>query len=533
MLNICMETVKPSAWMRRKSGAGLSYWTLCALLMLAGMPDEAKSATTSVCSVNELHTAASAASPGDVIKMCNGNWADAKIIFSVRGRSGKPIRLEAETPGQVILTGSSQLAITGKFAIVDGLTFQGEYTGTDFGIIRFQNDADACSDCRLTNTSVLEYSPPDSQFNTKWVIVGGARNRVDHCHFRGKTNLGSMLQVKIREYSLPNDHRIDHNFFENRPDLRSEQSQNGDTLEIGSISKYAFVESRSTVEYNYLLNIDSDYEIVTVKSSGNTLRHNVIDTSSGVFSLRQGTDNTVDGNFIFGRGRFEAGGIRVTGDGHKVVNNYIEDVDPSGVDSKAAISLSTGTSQTIIAGNNDLPYYHYEVAENVIVAHNTVINSGSGLLVGLGNNSVPPRNIDVRANLFYKINGSCAEEKKTGNNIRYADNVCNGGTNDANVPGFSNMAPQLNVDDRGIFRPSANSPIVNAISSPIIPSTNDMDGQSRSIPFDIGADEFTPGETGRGPISKCDVGPVSYRNSGGSCQATTKPPKSPTGLSVT
>ena len=531
MQNICSKIVKPSAWMPRKSGTGLCCWTLCAFLMLAGTPDEAKSATTSVCSVAELNAAVSAAGPGDVIKMCNGNWADAKIVFSVRGQSDGPIRLEAETPGQVILTGSSQLFITGNFAIVDGLTFKGKYTGSDYRIIQFQNGTDGCSDCRLTNTSVLEYSPADSQKNTKWVIVQGARNRVDHCHFRGKTNLGAMLQVKIREFSKPNDHRIDHNFFENRPDLRGEQNQNGDTLEIGSISKYAFIESRSTVEYNYLLNIDSDYEIVTVKSSGNTLRHNVIDSSSGVLSLRQGTNNTVDGNYIFGRDRFEAGGIRVTGNGHRILNNYIEGVDPGGVDSKAAISLSTGTSQTITAGNDALPYYHYEVAENITVAHNTVINSGSGLLLGLGGNSVSPRNIDVRGNLFYKIDGSCAQEKRVGNNIRYSDNVCNGGTNNVNLPGFSNIAPQLSTDNRGIFRPSGSSPVVNATSSPVITGMKDMDGQSRSVPFDIGSDEYMPGETGRGPVSRCDVGPVSYRNSS-SCRATS-PPKSPTGLSVT
>ena len=279
--------------------------------------------------------------------MCDGSWPNAKILFQVRGTESKPIKLVAQTPGKVILTGSSQLYIAGKFAVVDGLTFKGKYTGSNYRVIQFHNGSSGtCVDCRLTNTSVLDYNPGDSQRNTKWVVMQGQRNRVDHCHFRGKTNLGAMLQINVGAGSGPNDHRVDHNFFENRPDLTSEISQNGDTLEIGSISKYAYRESRATVEYNYLLNINSDFEIVTVKSSNNIVRYNVVDSSSGVFSLRQGTNNTIDGNYIFGRGLTETGGIRITGKGHKVVNNYIEGVNPTGIDSKAALSLSTGSSQT-------------------------------------------------------------------------------------------------------------------------------------------------------------------------------------------
>ena len=503
------------------------------LLVWAGMPNMAMAATTTVCDMAALNSTISSAGPGDVIKMCNGTWNNSKIVFQVNGTSSGPITLKAETPGKVFLTGSSQLYIAGRFAVVDGLVFKGRYTGSDFGIIRFQNEkSGSCSDCRLTNVSVLEYNPSDSAKNTKWVIMHGARNRVDHSHFRGKTNLGAMVQIKRDGSGVPNYHRIDHNFLEKRPDIPSTTNVNGDTLEIGSQGKYAFEESRSIIEYNYLLDINSDYEVITVKSSGNTVRYNVLDSSVGVLSLRQGTNNLIDGNYIIGRGKSGTGGVRITGSGHTIVNNYIVGINPGKTDSKSPIILSSGTD-VLQATEAGLPsFYHYPVAENITVAHNTVVDSGLGIIIGQGNRVRPPRNVKINANLFLRTGGVCVDDLHSGPNIDFLDNVCHAATNSSSTPGFYNFNPELRADGSGIFRPGAGSRVVNGTSTKAISGLKDMDGQARVGAYDLGADEFVSGSKGRGPIEICETGPRTYGN-GGACAGSIQPaPKSPTNLSI-
>ena len=502
------------------------------LFVCSGIPNVAMSATTTVCDKAELNSAISSARPGDVIKMCNGTWNNSKIVFQVNGTSSSPITLKAETPGKVFLTGSSQLYIAGKFAVVDGLVFKGRYTGSDFGIIQFQNEnSGSCSDCRLTNVSVLEYNPSDSAKNTKWVIMHGVRNRVDHSHFRGKTNLGAMVQIKRDGSGVPNYHRIDHNFFEKRPDMRSATNVNGDTLEIGSQGKYAYTESRSIIEYNYMLDIDSDYEVITVKSSGNTVRYNVLDSSVGTLSLRQGTNNRIDGNYIVGRGKSGTGGVRVNGKGHTIVNNYIVGINPGKTDSKSPIILASGTD-VLQATDAGQPFYHYAVAENITVAHNTVVDSGMGIVIGQGNRARAPRNVKINANVFLRTGGLCVEDVKSGPNIEFFDNVCHAATNSSNNPGFYNFNPELRADGRGIFRPGAGSRVVNGTSTKAIAGLKDMDGQARVGAYDLGADEFVSGSNGRGPIEICETGPRTYGN-GGACAGSNRPaPKPPTNLSI-
>ena len=47
----------------------------------------------------------------------------------------------------------------------------------------------------------------------------GIRNRLDHCRFENKTNIGTTLDVWLDDppNDRPNHHRIDHNYFYLRP----------------------------------------------------------------------------------------------------------------------------------------------------------------------------------------------------------------------------------------------------------------------------------------------------------------------------
>src|SRR5690554_5892725 len=89
------------------------------LLSTAGGPESASAAKLAACSKEELTTAIAKAQPGDEIVLCAGTWTDTEIDFDVDGTASAPITLKAETPGKVVMTGSSTLQIGGSYAVVD------------------------------------------------------------------------------------------------------------------------------------------------------------------------------------------------------------------------------------------------------------------------------------------------------------------------------------------------------------------------------------------------------------------------------
>lgn len=484
---------------------------LTCLFLATVATSPADAATLRACTKFQLDRAISQARPGDVVEMCDGRWDDAIINFDVKGTRSAPITLKAQSPGGVELRGSSQVYVGGDFAIVDGLKFVGRYRGVADAMVEFRSlGGQLCFDCRVTNLTFDGYNPSRSDVLTRWVVLHGKRNRVDHSHFRGKTNLGAMIQLRRGADQSPNNHRIDHNLLENRPNFTGEGNQNGDTLEIGETGKYAYGTSGSTIEFNYLLNIDSDFEVVTIKSSGNTVRYNVLDGSRGVLSLRNGSDNVVHGNYILGRGKEGTGGIKVRGKGHTVSSNYIYDINPMTNNALAGVVLADGSNETLNpGGDNARPYLKFERADNVRVLHNTIVEAGVAMSIG-NSDPLPPRNIEILNNIYVQDAGEAIAPVHMGSNIRFSNNLFSGAEAGINDAGVQAVDPRLVVDAAGIRRPAAQSPAINtAIAT--ADADFDMDGQRRQSPQDIGADEVIAGQTPRGPVQLCEVGPTTYR----------------------
>lgn len=484
--------------------------TMC-LLLATAFGTFAQSAVRKACSVTQLNQVIQETNPGDTVEMCNGKWSNAVIRFYVQGTSDAPIRLVAESPGQVVLTGSSRLLLSGRHAVVDGLRFEGQYTGSEIAVVQFRSTTkEVCNDCRVTNLSIIDYNPSDRMKLTRWVVLHGKRNRIDHSHFRGKNNRGAMIQLLRGADPSPNYHRIDHNLLENRPELIGDGNLNGDTLEIGETGEFAYGMTESVIEFNYLRNIDSDYEVVTVKSSGNLLQYNVLDSSKGVFSLRQGSDNIVHGNYVLGRGKSGTGGIKIRGKNHIVTSNYISDVNPDSWAALAGLIVSDGTSEILDFGRvGSKPYYKFERADNVQVLHNTVVDSGLSVAFGTGS-SLPPQNIELTNNVYVQNQGRVISNAGMGSNMNFSNNVFFGANLGIDAGGFQKTDPRLISDDVGIQRPSSQSPVINAAKTKSN-ATMDMDGQQRESLPDIGADEVISGQPFRGPVSICGVGPRTYR----------------------
>src|SRR5699024_3049881 len=135
-------------------GAGLAGFGTA----LAHADDDGGRRRRLVATPAELESAITSARPGDVIMMRNGTWRDVAIRFRADGTADLPITLRAQTPGKVIVSGTSYLQIVGDHLVVDGLTFRdGAAPPNHLHLIGFSdwnNDhalTRASRHCRLTN----------------------------------------------------------------------------------------------------------------------------------------------------------------------------------------------------------------------------------------------------------------------------------------------------------------------------------------------------------------------------------------------
>lgn len=300
------------------------------------------------------------ARPGDRIVIENGRYSDLSLKWLGRGAEGKPVRIEAATPGGVEITGGSTLRLAGEWLEVSGLCFR-DGVAPSGSVIEFRNGREVANHCRLTECVVDNYNPARRDMAYSYILLYGRHNRVDHCSLMGKLNLGVTLIVMLNEpRSQQNFHRIDHNWFGPRPVYGSNGAE---TIRVGT-SQQAYSSSNTTIEENLFDRCNGEVEVVSIKSSDNVIRRNVFFESEGVLALRHGDRNTVEENLFVGHGKRNTGGIRVVNAGHKVRRNTL--VGIAGGRFFSALALMNAVP-------NSLPN-RYCLVENVEVTDNTFID---------------------------------------------------------------------------------------------------------------------------------------------------------------
>ena len=96
----------------------------------------------------------------------------------------------------------------------------------------------------------------------------------------------------------------------------------------------------------------------------------------------------------------------------------------------------------------------------------------------------------------------------TGTQLRDEGNVLFGGTPGSFPKGtFRMVDPRLVPGDGGLLRLSSGSPAIDAGVGGYPMVSLDMDGQSRTGPKDVGADEFGAAGPQHRPLTAADVGP--------------------------
>ncbi len=444
-----------------------------------------------VSNLSEFNTAVDEVQPGGKIVLADGIWENITLEFTTNGTEEDSITLTSETPGKVVLTGTSKLEIAGEYLIVENLDFNGGRSTGD-AIISFRiNASNEANHSRVTNCRIINYNPDSDVTDYKWVSLYGKNNRVDHCHFEGKNNEGALMVVWLS--GTANFHRIDHNYFTNIPELGR---NGGETIRIGT-SDNSLTESRTTVEYNLFESCDGEIEIISNKSGFNVYRYNTFRDNEGTLTLRHGNDCEVYGNFFFG-GNKDSGGVRIIGERHKVYNNYFEGLNGDGF--RAALSITNGVP--------DSPLNRYFQVKAAQVVNNTFIACKEPIAIGEGKSeelSLPPLNCTIANNVIDHTTGSKAiTYTDIPINIEYLTNYVNGTVGIAD-DGIINEDP-LVEENENFYRPSSTSPLINASTGSFDFIAKDIEGQSRIDTPDVGCDEVSSSKVLNKPLFKEDVG---------------------------
>jgi len=356
------------------------FLSLLAVLLLVPLAFAQPAGRILVADPVELNAALKTSKPGDVITLKNGRWVDAKITVIRGGEPGKPIELRAETPGEVILGGSSSLIIAAPYVTVTGLLFKDGKLTPKENVIWLKSHHGIVRD-----TAILDYNP--ARFETKyhWVDFAGSSNLVDRCLFQGKNHMGPLVQND--EFNCRHN-ALTGCWFK---DIPLKAKANG--RESVKISGAGHVDAASpdgayfTLEGNLFEHADGEgVEVISIKSNHNQILRNTLIASAGCLNIRRGSYNVVSANVILGRGMARAQGIRMSGEHNLVSGNFV-----SGCEYGIAVSSGEYWEKALTPGYvvNDRDgsaanKAHYPQNRYVTISRNLLANnSGPDLDIGV------------------------------------------------------------------------------------------------------------------------------------------------------
>ncbi len=353
------------------------------------------SSTTVVKNMDELNAANAKAQPGDTIILQNGEWQHVTIKLDCKGTEALPILFKAQTPGKVIITGNSRLKLGGNYIIVDGLFFTKGYAGNDAVITYRINNDKLANHCEVRNCAIEDFNNPKRMDENYWVAFYGKNNRLEHCSFRDKKNMGVLLAVILDDdRSRENNHVIEHNYFGRRTPLAS---NGGEIIRVG-VSQHCQFNSNTHIGYNLFEHCDGETEIISIKSCQNEVEGNVFKECQGAVVLRHGDNNLVAGNYFIGNDKPGTGGVRVINKGQAVVSNIFYKC--RGVDFRSPLAIMNGIPNS--------PAHRYVQVINAEISNNTFYEC-SPLAFCEGSDTertLPPDGVRFFYNTFYNTRDS-------------------------------------------------------------------------------------------------------------------------------
>jgi poly(beta-D-mannuronate) lyase len=479
------------------------------LLSVMASTQSVVGASYDVKNSQSLSSTLSRVQAGDTVSIATGMYSGFTVTNS--GTAQAPIVIKAADLGKATISSGIIVLKDVEWVTIEGLaiTTKGGSTQVDGGRRKVGVIFSAAKNCRITRCCFQLQSTDKS---TEWMFLTGAAdgNRIDHCEFGPNTVAGCHMIVlggnpQIPGVVPPDDRMpwaegqspknpnisrntmIDHNYFHDQDHYTAEVIVLGG---IGMTGDYQM--TNSTINSNLFVNCDGDAEIISVKSSGNTIRNNTIRTSCGMLSLRAGNKNSVHDNVMLQGGKEGAGGIKIYENDHLVYNNYIDGA----------------FEYPLLVGGGD-PYaerFAHAQVHRAKIMYNTIVNvDNRPVQIGHGG-PLPPSDCLFANNIIMGTARVLFKERMKPLNIVYAANVISSGKGPPE--GFTTMDPGIVKMDE-MMRIAESSPIrghADKRYDPLV--TTDLNGQPRGETPDVGADQY--GTTGRSrPLTARDVGPKS------------------------
>ena len=170
---------------------------------------------------------------------------------------------------------------------------------------------------------------------------------------------------------------VDHNhFYRHRYKL-----EGGEAVRQGNSGRAPW-SSHALYEYNLFEECNGDPEALSIKSSDGIYRYNTVSRSHGGLVLRHGDRNVVEGNFIVNN----EGGIRVYGDEHRIVDNYIAGTVGAGGQGALVVHAGGTEDETGSGQCQNRP-------SDVVIEHNTLVGNLAHVEIGGSTLSLPPRRL--------------------------------------------------------------------------------------------------------------------------------------------
>ena len=431
------------------------------LLMLYVTPATMWGATITVSSLSALQTAINNASPGDVIILANGVYtASADITVNKQGTATQPITIQAQTIAGAEITGSNGFNIVSpaRYIIIKGFKFTHSASQATM--------ASGTSFCRWTRNI---FQTPGEGEN---LSLNGNDHEVDYNTFQHKNALGRFITVRGSGSQIAQRLHIHHNYF---LDQQPQTGNGAETVQFG-LSGYSLSSSNSIVEYNLFEECEGENEMISVKSSAVTIRYNTIRNCAAQFTLRHGNRCVVYGNYFI-----NTPGIRIFGDDHVIFSNHFENCNP-------AINIGNGDGE--VADGDALTVH--DRPDRVLIAFNTLVNNSSNITQAGRTNGLGATNITV-ANNIVQGGGAAASIAGPYTGAVWSGNIIYNTNGAGAMPssGYRNVNPLLARDATGTFHLQSGSPAIGTATGTYSAVTTDMDGQSRTSPLDVGADEVS------------------------------------------
>lgn len=463
-----------------------------------------------------------AASPGDTVIVSNGSYNWGQVSFSNKNGSATSawIVLKSETFNGVIFTGNTYIQFSGKHILVTGFRFANGNSGAN-DVVQFRSSSSVFANyCRVSNITIDNYNSDStgSTNNTgtknggdtlnRWVSLYGTHNRVDHCTFINKFNGSPTVVIWYDSTNYPargtsTFHLIDSNYFKGRG---YQGSNEGEVIRIGT-SVNSRTDGYNIIEYNLFEDgTQIDPEIISNKSGFNTYRYNTFRDHAGGITLREGRYCNVYGNYFIktNTARSSQYGIRIIDKGHRVYNNYLENLDGnygSNTSLRCPIILFNGVTNSNDTANPAFAAKYF-AADSAIVAFNTIVNcyGGAGIVLGFEVDSLglyKPQGVTVANNLVSMKKGQAVYIDSVGTGtVTYTaeGNLYSApsGLGIGNTTGFTKKTLTFKTRANGILPSPSLVQDAGVNTSNYVSLLNglDIEARTRSAIYDVGALEL-------------------------------------------